>query len=123
MATDNSFIEHLRELLHPVAGVTIKRMFGGHGLFRGGLMFGLVADDTLYFKVDEQSKPAFVERDLGPFVYIKEGKLMPMSYYRAPEETLDNGDDMVEWAEIAYQAAVRAQKPKPKKSARTQKSS
>ena len=112
MATDNSFIEHLRELLHPVDGVSFKRMFGGHGLFRGGLMFGLVADDTLYFKVDEQSKPAFLERELGPFVYVKEGKPMPMSYYRAPEETLDNGDDMVEWAESAYQAALRAQKPK-----------
>ncbi len=123
MATDNSFIEHLRELLHPVGGVTIKRMFGGYGLFRGGLMFGLVADDTLYFKADEQSKPAFMERDLGQFVYIKDGKLMPMSYYRAPEETLDNGDDMVEWAESAYQAALRAQKPKPKKPARTKKSS
>lgn len=116
MAVDSSLVEYLRELLDSVDGVTFKRMFGGYGIFRHGLMFALIEDDTLYFKADEQNKNEFTARDLGPFTYMKAGKRMPMSYYRAPEETLDNSDDMVEWAESAYQAALRAQRAKPKKS-------
>ena len=67
MAVDSSLVEYLRELLDSVDGVTFKRMFGGYGIFRHGLMFALIEDDTLYFKADEQNKSAFMARDLGPF--------------------------------------------------------
>ena len=87
-------------------------MFGGNGIFRDGLMFGLVADSTLYLKVDDVNKPEFEERGLGPFTYEGKGKPMSMSYHRAPEEALDNAEDMRVWAEGAYAAAVRAQKAK-----------
>jgi DNA transformation protein len=115
MPKSNPFVEHLLELCEPMAGVTAKKMFGGYGLFRDGLMFALVDDDVLFLKVDEQTLPAFVERGLEPFVYVKEGKPMPMSYYQAPDEALDNADETVEWAEKAYAAAVRAQTAKQKK--------
>ena len=114
MTTDRDFINYLLELLAPLDGVSAKRMFGGYGLFRDGLMFGLVADDTLYFKTDEQSVARFTERELEPFTYSKAGKPMQMSYYRAPEETMDSSDDMCEWARLAYAAALRAPKAKPK---------
>ncbi len=118
MAVDSGLIEHLRELLEPLDGITIKRMFGGCGIFRHSLMFALIADDTFYFKVDEQNRPAFEARDLKPWTYQnKDGKLMTMPYYQAPEETLDNSDDMCEWAESAYAVALRAKKPKPRKAA------
>ena len=122
MATDSGFIDYLRELLEPLDGVTVKRMFGGYGIFRHGLMFALVSADTLYFKVDEQNKAEFIARDLEPFTYMKADKPMPLAYYRAPEETLDNSDDMCEWAEKAYQAALREQKlKKPVKARRKRK--
>jgi DNA transformation protein and related proteins len=110
------FVDYLLELLAPVPSVTAKRMFGGYGLFRNGLMFGLVADDVLYLKVDETNRPDFVERELAPFVYLKDGKPMAMSYYQAPGEALDNEEEMITWAEKAYAAAVRAaeRKSKPK---------
>ena len=118
MTTDRDFINYLLELLAPLDGVSAKRMFGGYGLFRDGLMFGLVADDTLYFKVDAQSVARFTERELEPFTYVKAGKPMPMSYYRAPEETLDSSDDMCEWASLACEAALRASKTKAKPKAK-----
>ncbi len=110
MSTDRAFVDYLLELLEPLPGVTAKRMFGGYGLFRAGLMFGLVADSTLYFKVDDANRAHFTERELLPFTYEAKGKPMTMSYYEAPGEVLDNSDDMVEWAEIAYGAALRTQK-------------
>lgn len=115
MPINNGFVEYLLELLQPLPGVTAKRMFGSYGLFREGLMFGLVADDTLYLKVDEQNRADFEERGLGPFIYEKEGKPMPMSYYQAPGEALDNGDDMLLWAEKGYTAALRAETAKATK--------
>jgi DNA transformation protein len=115
MAKLTPFVEYLLELLATIPAVTAKKMFGGYGLFRDGLMFGLVADDTLYLKVDEQNRALFAERRLEPFVYVKDGKPMPMSYHQAPGEALDNPDDMVEWADIAYGAAVRAAAAKPKR--------
>ncbi len=122
MAGESGFLTHLREMLDPIEGVHFKRMFGGYGIFRYGLMFGLVSDETLYFKVDEQNKGDFEARGLGPFVYMKADKPMPMSYHRAPDEVLDDLDDMQQWAERAYQAAVRAQLNKPmKKAARCNK--
>ncbi|MCB0130648.1 MAG: TfoX/Sxy family protein [Caldilineaceae bacterium] len=119
MSDEREFVDYLLELLAPVDGVTAKRMFGGFGLFRHGLMFGLVADSVLYFKVDEANLADFEAVGAEPFLYDKGGKSVAMSYYTAPGEALDNSDDMQEWAAIAYQAAVRAaakKKPKRKKS-------
>lgn len=54
MAMRNEFVEYLLELLEPSGGVRAKAMFGGFGIYRDNLMFGLVADDILYFKVDKK---------------------------------------------------------------------
>lgn len=123
MTTDRDFINYLLELLAPLDGVSAKRMFGGYGLFRDGLMFGLVADDTLYFKVDEQNLARFTERELEPFTYSKAGKPMQMSYYRAPEETMDSSDEMCDWARLAYEAARRAAIRTPKAKRQPKRSS
>jgi DNA transformation protein len=117
MATERDFVNYLMELLSPLVGITAKRMFGGYGLFRDGLMFGLVADATLYLKTDRQNQASFEERGLEPFTYRKADKVIQMSYCRAPEEALDSSEGMCAWAELAYQAALRAPKPiKPKRS-------
>lgn len=115
MPAQDPFVDYLLELLAGLPGVTARRMFGGHGLFRDGLMFGLVSDEALYLKVDAESMGDFTARGLGPFVYEKNGKPMPMSYYQAPDEALDNPDEMAAWAEKAFAAAVRAQTSKPQR--------
>ena len=88
-------------------------MFGGHGVFHEGLMFALVADDVLYLKADDVSAPAFQRLGLGPFVYDKAGTKMAMSYYLAPESILDDPDEARAWAALAFEAALRAKRPKP----------
>ena len=114
MAIDQGFVDHLLELLDPMPDVSAKRMFGGCGLFREGLMFGLVADSTLYLKVDKENKASFEERGLEPFTYDGKGKPVKMSYHQAPEEALEEVDAMLEWAESAYAAAQRAKVKKMK---------
>jgi DNA transformation protein len=110
--------DHLAELFEPVGGVTIKRMFGGLGVFKGGLMFALVADDVLYFKADETTSPRFAAEGFGQWLYEGRGKSVAMPYWQAPDRLYDEADDFADWARAAFEVAVRTQKPKGGKSAK-----
>lgn len=115
MNPDQDFVNHLLELMEDIPDVTAKRMFGGYGIFREDLMFGLVADSTLYLKVDAKNKTDFEERGLGPFTFETKTKPIAMSYHLAPGEALDNAMEMRHWAESAFAAARRAKKKAPQK--------
>lgn len=104
----SDFVSYLHEVFEGFGPIQSKRMFGGHGIYHGGLMFGLVADDTLYLKVDDQIKPLFEQLNLGPFEYSKRGKISRLSYYEAPAEILENRDEATRWASLSYDAALRA---------------
>ena len=106
----SEFVEYLQELFRDFGEVSTRRMFGGHGVFFDGLMIGLVADDTLYLKVDPESVASFEERGLAQFQYPKGNKIIGMSYYLAPEEALDDPAQMRQWATIAYESALRSRK-------------
>jgi len=104
----SEFVEYLQELFQEFGDITIKRMFGGYGIYRHGTMFALVDDDTLYLKADKQTEGTFKQRDLPPFTYKKQGKTVSLSYYMAPEEALEDPGELSKWAEQAYSVAVRA---------------
>lgn len=83
-------------------------MFGGFGVFLEGLMFGLVADNELYLKVDSENRPDFEDLGLQAFSFEKNGKKFEMSYFQAPEEAMEDGELLASWASKAYGAALRA---------------
>ena len=109
----DEFVSFLVDTLQSIGPVEAKRMFGGYGLFLGGLMFGLVADNSLYLKADDESKAEFEALGLEPFTYYKKGKPFSMSYYQAPEDALEDPDAMNLWGNTAYSAALRAAAKKP----------
>lgn len=106
------FIEHVLETMRPWAPVAARRMFGGHGLYRDGLMFALEAFDTLYLKVDPQTEPMFRAAHCEPFVYEGKGRTVQMSYWTAPPECAESASEMAHWCALAWQAALRAQSAK-----------
>lgn len=108
----SEFVEHLYEVFSEFGRIDARRMFGGHGIFHEGLMFALVADDTLYLKADDESADGFESRGLARFRYNKGGRAVAMSYFEAPEEIYDDPAEAVIWAQRAYDAALRA-KPRP----------
>ncbi len=114
MSVSEGFAAHLKECLAGLGPVEIKRMFGGGGVYADGIMFGLIADDVLFLKADDTSKPAFEAENLGPFVYSGKGKPITMSYWRTPERLMDDPDEMTVWARTALAVARRAAKPGPK---------
>src|SRR6267378_2586907 len=108
MVASDSFAELLREQLAPLGHVTMRRMFGKTGVFCDGLMLGMVTDDTLYFRVDDQNRAAFEEaRSFPPLNYEKKGRSIDLSFWRAPERLLDEPDELVTWAREALAAARR----------------
>jgi DNA transformation protein len=86
-------------------------MFGGAGVYRDGVIFGLVSDRDIYLKCDETTADTFKEAGCRPFTYEKDGKQVEMSYWSLPEEALDDRELLKRWADLAYQAGVRSKKP------------
>ena len=107
----SGFTDHLHEVFGAFGPIHTRRMFGGHGVWHQGLMIGLVAADTLYLKVDAQTRGQFAARGLGPFEYSRKGKMVALSYCRAPEEMLESPNEAVAWARLAYAAALRGVRP------------
>lgn len=99
-----------------MGAVSARRMFGGYGIYRGSVMFGLVAFQVLYLKADDGNRALFEEESLEPFTYEGKSKPIQMSYYRAPEQALESPAVMLEWAEHAYRAALRSGTSGKKKS-------
>ena len=77
-------------------------------MFCDGLMFGMVTDDTLYFRVDDHNRAAFKEAESSPPLnYQKKGRTIDLSFWRAPERLWDEPDELVMWAPTALAAARR----------------
>ena len=124
MSAKVEFENFVAEQISAFGAIAQKRMFGALAFYHKGLIIGMAIDDALYLKGDEQSKPKFEAEDLPQFTYgHKSGKQIGMSYWRAPERCLDDPDEMKEWCNLAYQAALRSQKPKKKPAAKKPKSS
>ncbi len=113
MAISPQFKEYLEELFEPVAPVTVRRMFGGAGVFKdtpkGRLMFALVVAETIYLKVGPNNIDAYDERKLEPFTYTAKGDPRKIISLRLmPELCFDDPDDLKVWAMAAIDAAIAA---------------
>ncbi|MEM7429065.1 MAG: TfoX/Sxy family protein [Pseudomonadota bacterium] len=120
MAISQEFLDFVSEALETFGPVDTRRMFGGAGLFRDGLMFALIADEQVYFKTDDENRPDFEAEDCPPFIYeTKDGRRTVMSYSLAPERLYDDPEEMAQWARKAFEAAVRADAGKKKSKRKT----
>ena len=108
MVASDSFARFLREQLAPLGRVTMRRMFGKTGVFCEGLMFGMVSDNMLYFRVDDHNRAGFKEAgSFPPLSYEKKGSTIDLSFWRAPERLFDQPAELVTWARVALAAASR----------------
>jgi DNA transformation protein and related proteins len=104
--------EFIRELFSPFGPVTVKRMFGGAGIWCDGLMFALVFDGAIFLKVDDGSIPDFEREGSKPFVYTRaksKGRVgrASLSYWRLPERLYDDPEELSVWAARAFAVAER----------------
>jgi len=114
MAVTEGYQEFVLDQLRRVLpDVRAKRMFGGVGLYAGELFFALIDDDALYLKADDENRPQFEARGLGPFQPFGEGA-GSMQYYQLPEDILEDPEVLRPWVDGAVGAARRAKTKKGK---------
>ncbi|PCI05395.1 MAG: hypothetical protein COB78_01970 [Hyphomicrobiales bacterium] len=117
MAIDGGFKEFLIELFEPVGSVIFKNMFGGTGIFKHGLMFGLVMDDRVALKVDGETEQDFIDEGMEQWTYSREGdkaaRKRNFGYWYMPERLLEDSEELYGWAMKAFDVAVRADMKKP----------
>lgn len=106
----SEFVDFLQEAFRGLGPVVVRRMFGGHGLYHDGVMFALVADDTLYLKVDDATVARFVDRGLPAFEHGRGDRILRMSYHLAPPEVLEDPAEAARWGRLACEAALRARR-------------
>lgn len=107
MAISDTYLGYVADQLAAFGPVRVKKMFGGAGLYAGGLIFGIVADDVLYFRVDEHNRPPYVSKGMTPFKPYPDRRTV-MPYYEVPADVLETPDVLREWADAAVAAARRA---------------
>ena len=108
MSVSDGYLDFIKDLLSDFGRVTARRMFGGAGLYEGGVMFGLIIDDVLYLKADEAFAKSFAAEDMTPFAYAAAGRRVSTSYWRVPERLLEDRDELGNWAQQARQVALAA---------------
>ncbi|MFD1197319.1 TfoX/Sxy family protein [Brucella gallinifaecis] len=102
--------ESLREFFAGLGAISIRRMFGGKGIYHQGLIIALVVNDELLLKADAQTMPAFINAGSRQWSYIstKSGKTVAMPYWSVPEDAFDDAEIMTNWARIAFAASLRS---------------
>jgi len=112
----SEFVEYLEAVFEQFGHIHSRRIFGGYGIYHDGVMFALVADNTLYLKGDATTAEYFEAKGLGQFEYDKGEKIVKITYYQAPEEVFDDPEAAAHWAGLAYEVALRAKfRTKPRK--------
>lgn len=113
--------EFVRDQLRDWAPVTARPLFGGWGVYDGAVMFGLIARDAIYFRVDGTNRPQYeIAGGAKPFIYeMPNGKIIEMAYCEVPAEILDDTEELARWAAQAKAAAFRAKSGKPKAKPKT----
>jgi DNA transformation protein and related proteins len=110
--------EHVMELLAPLGAIDAKRFFGGIGIRQEAVLFAMIMDETLYFRVDAESRPRYEAAGCQAFTYdTKTGSRAIEGFYTAPEDLFDEPSEMRDWARGAVAAALRVKaKKRPKRS-------
>ena len=105
MSVGAGFLQYVLEQLERLGGVTQRRMFGAVGLYCGGVFFALIDDDTLYFKVDDTTRPDYESRGMQALRPYKDKPEVSMTYYTVPVDVLDDPEELVSWARRSVSVA------------------
>lgn len=96
----------MHEVFGGIPGIISKRMFGGYGIYKDGIIFAIIAEGTLYFKVGEANKKDFDEHGAQAFRYLsKNRKEVTMSYRELPAEIIEDKDEIAMWVTKAVEVS------------------
>lgn len=101
------------DLLADIPGISSRAMFGGWSVYKAGVIFAIIADDRIYFKVDDTNRTDYERYDSRPFVYAQGNhKPTTMSYWELPEEISEDREQLCVFVQRAVEASLRAKRRK-----------
>jgi DNA transformation protein len=115
--------EYVQELFVSFGPVSVRRMFGGAGVYADGIMFALIANGAIYLKTAPEGTDVFERERCGPFSYAtKDGTRQIASYWQMPDRLYDDPEELAQWARTALAVARTgaAKKARPKRQAKPQ---
>ena len=113
MRVSEGFKALVLDNLADLGDVIPRSMFGGVGLYCGGVFFGIIAADVMYLKVDAANRSDFERAGMQPFKpYADRGGTM--QYYAVPLEVVECAPELVEWSRKAVAVAERVPVKNPK---------
>lgn len=115
MSVSDEYLVFINDQLGRLRPISIRRMFGGAGIYYEGNFFAIVADDVLYFKVDDSNRRDYVAAGMEPFTFMIDNKQAVMSFYEVPVDILENKEKAKLWAMKAVGVAQSAKKKSRKK--------
>lgn len=115
--SDNVDADRFTDLFQCFGPITPRRFFGGEGICAGEIMFGMIFDDRLYFKTDEESRRAFLAEGCEPFTFEKRstGETVVTGWYALPDRLYDDPEELARWAKQAYEIAAQSETVKRKR--------
>jgi len=125
MAVQPQYLAYILEQLEGLGDLRSRRMFGGVGLYRGELFFGLIDDDTLFFKSDSTNSAEYIARKMPRFMPFPARPEAVMAYYQVPADIVEDAESLVAWARKSVAVALTSQsakaRPKVKVAAKKRK--
>ena len=100
----------LRDIFAGLGPVTIKKMFGGQGIWHEGITVGVVVDGIVRLRGDAISGPEFEAAGGRRWSYSGKERPVNMPYWTIPDCAIDDADELAVWTRKAYKSALRAKK-------------
>ncbi|WP_417434273.1 TfoX/Sxy family protein [Hoeflea sp.] len=100
----------ISEMFDSLGEVTIKRMFGGKGVYHQGVILALEVSGDILLKADAQSAAVFADAGASQWVYSGKNKPVAMPYWSIPDAALDDPEELSKWVKLAWAAALRSKK-------------
>ncbi len=104
--------ETISDLFAGLGPVSIRRMFGGKGIYHHGLIIAVVLRGELLLKGDSTTADELEAAGARRWITGSKGRRANMPYWSVPEAALDDPDEMTRWARLALEAAIRSKAPR-----------
>jgi DNA transformation protein and related proteins len=105
VAVDNDYVAWILEQLAAAGNISLRRMFGAVGLYRGDTFFAIISNGTLYFKVGDTNRGEYESRRMPRFRPYRDRPELSMTYYEVPADVIEDPEECVAWALRSVTAA------------------
>jgi DNA transformation protein len=109
MPVQDQYLAYVLEQLTALGSLRSNRMFGAIGLYSRELFFGLIDDDTLFFKTDESNISPYRDRGMPRFMPFPDRPEAVLGYHQVPADVIEDSEQLVDWARKAVEVALRSQ--------------